>query len=125
VPITWRSTWCAADNHLALFPDADLGCRTGRAARPRKDHGQLAGLDAGYGYSADGGKTFPLRGKGLGLIPSLDEILAANPMGRFSIAFRATTWPPCRSWPRRCNAMATMPGRWARASSAMPPWSRR
>jgi glycerophosphoryl diester phosphodiesterase len=77
-----------ADNHLALFPDADLGCRT-EASGPasQKTMAELAGLDAGYGYSADGGKTFPLRGKGLGLIPSLDEILAANPMGRFLYRF--------------------------------------
>lgn len=77
-----------ADNHLALYPDADLGCRT-EATGPvsQMTMAQLARLDAGHGYSADGGKTFPLRGKGRGLIPSLDEILAANPMGRFIYRF--------------------------------------
>lgn len=32
-------------------------------------------LDVGYGYTADGGKTYPFRGKGIGLMPSLDEVL--------------------------------------------------
>ncbi|MCW1984608.1 UNVERIFIED_ORG: glycerophosphoryl diester phosphodiesterase [Sphingomonas sp. R1F5B] len=77
-----------ADNHLALYPDADLGCRT-EATGPvtQMTMAGLARLDAGYGYSADGGKTFPLRGKGRGLIPSLDEILAAGASGRFIYRF--------------------------------------
>ncbi len=33
----------------------------------------------GFGYSADGGKTFPFRGKGVGLMPSFDEVLARFP----------------------------------------------
>ena len=32
----------------------------------------LRTLDIGYGHTADGGKTFPFRGKGVGLMPSLD-----------------------------------------------------
>lgn len=77
-----------ADNALALYPDADLGCRT-EATGPvtQMTMAGLARLDAGYGYSADGGKTFPLRGKGRGLIPSLDEILAASANGRFIYRF--------------------------------------
>jgi glycerophosphoryl diester phosphodiesterase len=33
----------------------------------------------GYGYTADGGRTFPLRGAGVGLMPTLPEVLAAFP----------------------------------------------
>jgi hypothetical protein len=36
-------------------------------------------LTSVYGYTADGGKTFPFRGKGVGLMPTLDEVLAAFP----------------------------------------------
>ena len=38
---------------------------------------QLKKLDVGHGYTADGGRTFPFRGKGVGLMPSLAEVLAA------------------------------------------------
>ena len=39
----------------------------------------LKSLDAGYGYSADGGRTFPFRGKGVGAIPTLAEAVRALP----------------------------------------------
>jgi glycerophosphoryl diester phosphodiesterase len=42
-------------------------------------------LDVGYGYTADGGKTFPFRGKGVGLMPSLAEVLQTFPGRRLLI----------------------------------------
>ena len=45
----------------------------------------LKTLDIGYGYTADGGKTFPFRGKGIGMMPSLDEILRTFPERRLMI----------------------------------------
>jgi len=45
----------------------------------------LKTLDIGYGYTADGGKTFPFRGKGVGLMPTLDEVLESFPGRRFLI----------------------------------------
>jgi glycerophosphoryl diester phosphodiesterase len=42
---------------------------------------QLKALDAGYRFSADGGKTYPYRGTGI-TIPTLDEILQAMPKNR-------------------------------------------
>lgn len=65
------------DEKLVLFPDATLDCRTDGKGRVA-DHmlAELKALDAGYGYTADGGRTFPLRGTGKGAIPSLDEVLA-------------------------------------------------
>lgn len=69
-----------SDGHLALFHDAALDCRTDGHGAVR-DHtlAELKKLDAGYGYSADGGKTFPLRGQGVGMIPALEDALAAVP----------------------------------------------
>lgn len=66
-----------ADGKLVLFPDATLDCRTDGKG-PVADHtlAELKALDAGYGYTADGGRNFPLRGTGKGAIPSLDEVLA-------------------------------------------------
>ena len=67
-----------ADGKIALFHDASLDCRTdGHGPASAATMAQLKALDAGYGYSADGGQSFPLRGKGTGQIASLDEALAA------------------------------------------------
>ena len=65
-----------ADGGFVLFHDATLDCRTnGRGPVSAQTVAQLKALDAGFGYSPDGGKTFPLRGLGRGLIPSLAEAL--------------------------------------------------
>jgi glycerophosphoryl diester phosphodiesterase len=45
----------------------------------------LKKLDIGHGYTADGGKTFPFRGKGIGLMPTLGELLEAFPQQRLLI----------------------------------------
>ena len=36
---------------------------------------ELKQLDIGYGYTADDGKTFPFRGKAVGMMPTLNEVL--------------------------------------------------
>ena len=74
------------DDNFAVFHDWTLDCRTEGHGHMR-DHAMtdLRKLDVGYGYSADGGKTFPLRGKGVGLMPTLDEVLARFPDKRFII----------------------------------------
>jgi len=46
---------------------------------------ELKRLDVGYGYTSDGGRTYPFRGRGVGLMPSLDEVLEAFPGRRFLI----------------------------------------
>ncbi|WP_374530822.1 glycerophosphodiester phosphodiesterase family protein [Novosphingobium sp.] len=67
-----------ADGKIALFHDAALDCRTnGKGPTGAATLAQLQTLDAGYGYSADGGKTFPFRGKAIGAIPSLEQGLDA------------------------------------------------
>ncbi len=45
----------------------------------------LQALDIAYGYTADGGKTFPFRGKGINLMPILDEVLNHFPDRSFLI----------------------------------------
>jgi glycerophosphoryl diester phosphodiesterase len=49
----------------------------------------LKTLDVGYGYTADGGKTFPLRGTGIGMMPELSEVLSAMPDKRFLVNFKS------------------------------------
>jgi glycerophosphoryl diester phosphodiesterase len=68
------------DGHFAVFHDWTLDCRTdGKGPTRQHSLAELKALDIGYGYTSDGGKTFPFRGKGAGLMPSLDEVLAAFP----------------------------------------------
>jgi glycerophosphoryl diester phosphodiesterase len=68
------------DGKIAVFHDWTLDCRTNGKGETRSlTLAELKALDAGYGYSADGGKTFPFRGKGVGLIPSLEEVLRVLP----------------------------------------------
>lgn len=72
------------DGELVVFHDWTVDCRTeGKGETRTHTLAELQALDAGYGYTADGGKTFPFRGQGIGLIPSLRDVLAAFPDRRF------------------------------------------
>jgi glycerophosphoryl diester phosphodiesterase len=69
-----------SDSHFAVFHDWTLECRSdGKGVTREHTLTALKALDIGYGYTADGGQTFPFRGKGVGLMPSLDEVLMAFP----------------------------------------------
>ena len=69
-----------ADGRIAVFHDWTLDCRTdGKGATRDLTMAELKALDVGHGYTADGGKTFPFRGKGVGAMPALEEALAALP----------------------------------------------
>lgn len=78
------------DGQMAVFHDWSLGCRTDGKG-PIRDHSmeELRALDLGYGYTVDRGRTFPLRGKGIGLMPTLSEVFAAFPQGRFLINYKS------------------------------------
>ena len=76
------------DGQIVAFHDATLECRTNGKGRVR-DHllADLKTLDAGYGYTADGGKTFPLRGR-IGAIPTAEEVLRTAPTQRLIFHFK-------------------------------------
>jgi glycerophosphoryl diester phosphodiesterase len=79
-----------ADGHFAVFHDWTLDCRTNGSGVTRECAlAELQALDIGYGYTADDGNTYPFRGKGVGLMPSLDEVLAAFPDKRFLIDIKS------------------------------------
>ncbi len=65
------------DGRSVAFEDARLECRTNGRGRVR-DHSvaELKALDVGYGYTADGGKTYPLRGR-VGAMATIEEVLQA------------------------------------------------
>jgi glycerophosphoryl diester phosphodiesterase len=74
------------DGRFAVFHDWTLDCRTeGEGVTREHSMAYLRTLDLGYGYTADGGATFPLRGTGEGMMPDLEEVLDAFPGGRFLI----------------------------------------
>jgi glycerophosphoryl diester phosphodiesterase len=78
------------DGKFAVFHDWTLDCRTdGKGVTEETDSATLKMLDIGYGYTADGGKTFPFRGRGVGQMPMLEEIFAANPAGKLLINFKS------------------------------------
>jgi len=69
-----------ADGRIAIFHDWTLDCRTDGSGNVRdRTMAELKALDIGHGYTADGGQTFPFRGKGVGAMPTLEEALAALP----------------------------------------------
>lgn len=75
-----------ADDELIVFHDWTLDCRTnGTGVTNEQTVAYLKSLDIGHGYTADGGRTFPLRGTGIGLMKTLPEILAAFPDEAFII----------------------------------------
>ncbi len=79
-----------ADGQFAVFHDWTVDCRTeGKGITREHSLAALKALDIGYRYTADGGKTFPFRGKGIGLLPSLDEVLAAFPGRRLLIHIKS------------------------------------
>jgi len=74
------------DGQFAVFHDWTVDCRTeGKGVTREHTMAALKALDIGYGYTADGGKTFPFRGAGVGLMPSLAEVLTEFPTQHFLI----------------------------------------
>ncbi len=74
------------DDNLAVFHDSTLSYRTdysGEVADYTME--ELKKADIGYGYTADDGKTYPFRGKGIGLMPTLDEVFAEFPNREFLV----------------------------------------
>ena len=63
------------DGDLVLFHDDDLNCRTGKDGKISETSvDDLKRLDIAWGYVTEDG-AHPLRGKGVGKLPTLDETL--------------------------------------------------
>jgi glycerophosphoryl diester phosphodiesterase len=75
-----------ADDHLVVFHDHSLECRTNGIGRvSSRPLSYLRTLDIGHGYRITGTQEFPFRGHGVGAMPTLEEVLEAFPSGRFLI----------------------------------------
>lgn len=82
--------YLTADGRWAVFHDWTVDCRTDDQGKIRdKTMAELKQLDIGYGYTADGGKTFPFRGKGVGMMPELYEVFDAFPDKQFLVNFKS------------------------------------
>lgn len=81
-----------ADGDWAVFHDYGLACRTDGEGRIR-DHtmATLRTLDIGHGYTADDGQTFPFRGRFVGAMPSLADVLTRFPDGAFELHAKGAT----------------------------------
>jgi len=78
------------DGNFAVFHDWTLECRTNGEGRVRDhDSAYLKRLDIGYGYTADDGTSFPFRGKFIGEMPMLDEVLAKFSTHKFLINIKS------------------------------------
>ncbi|HVG34096.1 MAG TPA: glycerophosphodiester phosphodiesterase [Pyrinomonadaceae bacterium] len=74
-----------ADGVLVVIHDSSLERTTDGNGRVNAlSLGELKKLDAGYRWSPDGGRSFPLRGRGI-TVPTLQEVFAALPEMRFNI----------------------------------------
>ena len=79
-----------ADGELVVFHDEGLERTTDGAGRVGSlTLAELKRLDAGYRFSPDGGRSFPLRGKGV-TVPTLREVFASLPHIRFNIEPKQT-----------------------------------
>lgn len=79
-----------SDGEFVVFHDWTLQCRTNGRGKTR-DHklAELKALDIGYGYSGDGGQTYPFRGQFIGAMPTLGEVLIAFPDIQFLINMKS------------------------------------
>jgi len=69
----------AKDDKLVLFKDPNLECRTNSKGKISDlSWSELRQLDLGYGLTPDDGKSFPLRGKGIGKMATVEDALASE-----------------------------------------------
>lgn len=71
--------WPTRDGHIVVLHDETVDRTTdgtGRITDMTLD--EVKALDAGYRFTADGGRTYPWRGRGV-TVPTLEEVLTAFP----------------------------------------------
>jgi glycerophosphoryl diester phosphodiesterase len=74
-----------SDGEVVVMHDEHVERTTDGAGRvPALTLAELKRLDAGYRWTADGGRSFPFRGQGV-TVPTLREVFAALPSMRFNI----------------------------------------
>jgi glycerophosphoryl diester phosphodiesterase len=78
----------SADGNVMVIHDASVSRTTGRRGRVENmTYEDIRRLDAGYTFTADHGRTYPFRGKGM-TIPTLEEVFDAFPRARLNIEIK-------------------------------------
>lgn len=78
------------DGQFAVMHDWTVDCRTEGTGETRAHSmPHLRRLDLGFGYTADGGLTFPFRGDGIGMMPEIKDVLSTFPDHRFLVNFKS------------------------------------
>ncbi len=86
------------DGEFVVFHDWTLDCRTNGTGRTRDhDRAYLQSLDIGYGYTSDGGETYPLRGRPAGEMPTLREVLTRFPETKFLVNIKSRSKKEARA----------------------------
>jgi glycerophosphoryl diester phosphodiesterase len=77
------------DGQIVVGHDSDVSrVSDGRGEIEALDWSELGRLDAGHGFSPDGGVSFPERGKGHRM-PLLDEVFATFPEARLNVELKS------------------------------------
>ncbi|MET0210103.1 MAG: glycerophosphodiester phosphodiesterase family protein, partial [Burkholderiaceae bacterium] len=80
-----------SDGEFVVFHDWTVDCRTnGKGVTREQTLAYLRSLDIGYGYTHDGGKTFPVRGQAKPM-PTWAEVMAAFPGKRFLVNVKSNS----------------------------------
>jgi glycerophosphoryl diester phosphodiesterase len=78
-----------SDGHCVVIHDATVDRTTdGTGAVNAQTLAELQSLDAGFRFTRDGGKTFPLRGQGV-RIPTIQEVFSALPGMRITAELKS------------------------------------
>lgn len=85
--------WGTKDGHIVVHHDETAWRTCGVPRRiPEMTLAQIKALDAGWGFSPDGGRTHPFRGRGVA-IPTLEELFQAFPEVFFNIEIKQQAPP--------------------------------
>lgn len=80
------------DNVLMISHEENLECKTdGHGKIGNYTAEELKKLDVGYGFTYDNGSTYPYRGKGVGKMPTFQEVLEEFPDKKFLIDHKNRT----------------------------------
>lgn len=87
-----------ADGEFVVFHDWTVDCRTDGTGRTIDlELAYLKSLDIGYGYTADGGNSFPFRGQFKGAMPTLQEVLKEFPDINFVVNMKTRAQKDARA----------------------------
>lgn len=77
------------DKQLVVFHDSHVDYRTEKKGKVSDfTLKELQQMDIGYGYTHDNGKSYPLRSKDIGLMPSFDQVTKEFPQKEFLVHIR-------------------------------------